>query len=116
MSKRNEFPRRLRVSEDSKIHTRRITPNQAQSPRNTINERISVEVSRVSVNQLNIQHISFLKCELQIDISSILSPSVVGMYFFSVQFENTQKVIQKRYSQFYFLDNYIHSKYSRFFQ
>ena len=113
MSKRNELPGRLRVSEDPKFHSRHNHSGDSRSPRNVINERISVDVSRVSVNQLNIQHISFLKCELQIDISTILSPSVVGMYFFSVQFENTQRVIQKRYSQFYFLDNYIHSKYNR---
>ena len=113
MSKRNELPSRIRVSENHNISIKRQNSTESRSPRYKQNERMSVDVSRYIENQLSIQYISFLKCELQIDVSSILSPSVVGMYFFSIQYEHSQRVIQKRYSQFYFLDNYLHSKYSR---
>ncbi|ELP85563.1 serine/threonine protein kinase, partial [Entamoeba invadens IP1] len=72
--------------------------------------RQSYEVHRNMPAALQVVSVSFLKCELQIDTSSVFSPSVVGMYFFTLQYESGYAVIQKRYSQFYFLDNYLQSK------
>ncbi|ELP95144.1 hypothetical protein EIN_428700 [Entamoeba invadens IP1] len=85
-----------------------VTPS--ASPDNATPERVSCDCRRQSQIALVILTISFLKCEQQIDISSVLSPTVVGIYFFEVQLENTSMVIEKRYSQFYFLDNYLHLK------
>ncbi|EKE41510.1 hypothetical protein ENUP19_0297G0025 [Entamoeba nuttalli] len=96
---------------DRSNKTKTATPS--VSPDNTLRERVSCDVRRVNQTALNVISITFLKCELQIDISSIFSPGVVGMYFFNVQYDTHTSAIQKRYSQFYFLDNYLHMKYPK---
>ncbi|KAL7717246.1 non-specific serine/threonine protein kinase [Entamoeba marina] len=83
------------------------TPSPSASPNRFKMVRCSCDVSRECSQQLIIQNISFIKCELQVDITSITSPSVVGVYFFNVQLETYTLTLQRRYTHFAFLDNFL---------
>ncbi|KAL7714799.1 non-specific serine/threonine protein kinase [Entamoeba marina] len=72
--------------------------------------RHSVDLSSTTSNVPT--NITFIKCEQQVDVTTIATPNVVGVYFFNVQFGKKTVNLQRRFSHFRFLDHFLRTQYS----